>query len=315
MNIHRFTRPPDSEWGPRLEKFERAFTYPLGERQWFRISHGGDNTRFYRSMGEAALFVAERDGRILGTLAATVRFITRPNGEYAKVAYLGELKISPDAREGWAFIRLTRAVDSWTRRQAQAGFGIVLAGTRRTPSDYTGRAGMPALRPIGRTAILKIPTANFADAGDENLATTPGAGIARFRTLSIGRYTMTGGDPVMRSHMAPTWLVQRDGSACGRLEDTRRAKRLYQAGNAEILSAHLSCFAYRDPESGAELVRAAAAAAAELGYPSLFLSLPEADAASLHEALGMVPLQQTSATIFGAGLIGGYGWSVNTSEV
>jgi len=77
--------------------------------------------------------------------------------------------------------------------------------------------------------------------------------LACYLQLTGGCYASLDGNPAERSETSPLWLLEPDGSACGRLEDTRRAKRLIADDGVEMRSAHLSCFAYQDPRAGAVL--------------------------------------------------------------
>src|SRR5688500_3897167 len=72
MIVHQLHGPPPPELARALAGFESEFTYPLGPDSFFHISHGDDYPRFFRAMGEAACFVAQRrgDGTITGTLGA-----------------------------------------------------------------------------------------------------------------------------------------------------------------------------------------------------------------------------------------------------
>src|SRR5437588_48708 len=90
--------PPAPDLARALEVFEEQFSYPLGPGRTFRISHGADYPRFFRAMGEAAVFVAEREGQVLGTVGAALRRLRTPDGTEARVAYLGDLKVLPAAR-------------------------------------------------------------------------------------------------------------------------------------------------------------------------------------------------------------------------
>lgn len=93
--------PPPSGLARALETFEQQFTYPLGPGRSFRISHGADYMRFYRAMGEVArVFVAERDGQVMGTVAAAVRPLRTPEGREQHSAYIGDLKILPAEQGG-----------------------------------------------------------------------------------------------------------------------------------------------------------------------------------------------------------------------
>src|SRR5262249_59538191 len=106
-----------------------------------------------------------------------------------------------------------------------------------------------------------------------------------YRRLSAGRCACPAGTPAERSSFPPLWLVQPDGSACGCLEDTRRAKRLVADDGREMVSAHLSCFAWNEIRSAATLLRAALGRAAALGFPALFVCVAGRDAAALEGAM------------------------------
>src|SRR5262249_21308507 len=149
---------------------------------------------------------------------------------------------------------------------------------------------IPAFTPVGQIMVLRIQSVAEAEsagrvagaeyskprqshavtspAGDSEYL-SPGHTRRLFRELAKGRFASPVGDPRERSVMTPVWLAAADGTACGCLEDTRRAKRLIADDDAEMISAHLSSFAYRNPQAGADLVRSALAYAEKLGYPAL----------------------------------------------
>jgi hypothetical protein len=106
-----------------------------------------------------------------------------------------------------------------------------------------------------------------------------------------------------------------DGLACGRLEDTRRAKRLIDSDGLEMLSAHLACFAWRTPRAGAELIHAARRLTATAGLPALFTAVPEQDLAALETELGDMQEVIAPASVFGVGLQPGLAWNINSSEI
>jgi hypothetical protein len=115
--------------------------------------------------------------------------------------------------------------------------------------------------------------------------------------------------------MAPLWLMHPEGLACGRLEDTRRAKRFLDGAGAEMVSSHLAAFAFRTPEAGADLIRAALRLGRAAGLPALFAAVAEADTAALVRALGPLEVVLGPATVFGVGLSPGFAWNVNSSEL
>jgi len=115
--------------------------------------------------------------------------------------------------------------------------------------------------------------------------------------------------------MTPQWLVDPEGLACGLLEDTRRAKRLIADDGSEMLSAHLSFFAFRTPDAGAALLQVARQQTARAGLPAVFVAVAEPDAKALAGALGPVDKVVAPATIYGAELAPGPAWNINTSEI
>ncbi len=301
----------------RLEEFESAFTYPLGSGGSFCISHSPDYTRFFRSMGTAACFVALRGDRVIGTLSVAIRDLTIPDGSVQKTAYIGDLKVAAEARSSRALVRLAQAADEWARPQVTAAYGVVMAGTGTLPADYSGRAGIEFFQIVGRVILLRLPTAAMPSAAAtpaSPLLSTEGRGRRR-RLCYHGKFSAEGGVPATRSEIEPTWLVLPDGTARGRLEDTRKAKRLIGSDGIEMLSAHLSGFVYQTPGAGVELLRGACAAAKSHGLPALFVSIPESQFPALDAALGPIEKVTAPATIYGAGLEPGADWIINTSEI
>jgi hypothetical protein len=115
--------------------------------------------------------------------------------------------------------------------------------------------------------------------------------------------------------MAPLWLMHAAGTACGRLEDTRRAKRLIGSDGIEMLSAHLACFACRTPQAGADLIHVARRRAAAHGFPALFVAIPETDMEAMDRALEGIDRVVAPAIVYAVGLPIGPAWNINTSEI
>ena len=102
------------------------------------------------------------------------------------------------------------------------------------------------------------------------------------------------------------------------LEDTRRAKRLLLDDGGELVSAHLSKFAYADVGAGTVLLRRALARCGQSGQaPALFVSVPEVDTTAFVRLLGDVPeVVQAPATIYAVGLpVSGASWNLSTAEI
>ena len=313
MKIHHLAQRPDQALAAALARFEASFTYPLGEGATFSISHGEDYARFFRAMGECQVAVAERDGEVLGTLGGAVRDLGRPDGGTLPVLYIGDLKVRPGIEAGIVLLRLAAALGTWARPRVCAAFGVAMDGTRKTPERYTGRYGIPAFAEIGKIMVLRLP-GEAADAAGPPLA-APADAFATYRSLARRGYLVPAGTPAERSAIEPVWLRLPSGAACGMLEDTRKAKRLFATGAAEMVSGHLSHFAFADPRAGADLLRRAAGLAAAKGLPALFCAVPSCDAQPLVDALGSPAPTLAPATLYGAGLGKGDYWYINTSEI
>ena len=314
MRVHTWSAAPPAEWSQALARFEAQFTYPLGPGRSFRIVHGDDYPRFFRAMGEAACFVAERECEVIGALGTALRRVLMPDGRECAAIYLGDLKVAPAARGGRALLRLAEVAQQWAAVRAEVAFSVVMDGTAATPPRYTGRLGIPPFCELDRVLVLRLPT--LADTGlcGSSRTTDAAEGSACYRRLSRGRHACLDGAPEERSQMAPLWLVTDDGRACGRLEDTRRAKRLIGDDGAELNSAHLSCFTFSDTQAGAELLQAARSHTARLGFPALFTAVAPADAAPLCAGLEEKDVVTAPATVYGAGLRPGP-WNINTAEI
>ncbi len=314
MIMHQLREAPDPELSAALEAFEKQFRYPLGPGRFFRIDHGADYPRFFRAMGTACCFVAARDGRVVGALGAALRSLLLPDGGTVTALYLGDLKVAPAARGGPVLVRLLQAARAWTGDQTAAAFSVVMDGTTVTPERYTGRLGIPAFGVVGKIAVFRFATTGEKPSGEDLFRAGDEAGGECFRRLSRGRYSSPGGIPEERSEIPPAWLVHPAGLACGRLEDTRRAKRLITQEGDEMASAHLACFAFENPRSGADLIRQALARARNHGLPALFVAVPVAEADSLAANLKDIDTVVAPATIYGAELTTG-SWNINSSEI
>jgi hypothetical protein len=315
MIVHALQTAPPLNLAQALERFEEQFKYPLGPGRSFRIWHGKDYPRFFRAMGEATCFVAEREGSVLGVIGAALRCLLLPSGDKRPVVYLGDLKIDPAACGGWALPRLAQTAEGWARGRAEAAFSVVMDGTPATPSRYTGRLGIPLFRELGKIVVLRLPISEVLTGHDNRWETRSVLGDACYLQLSAGRYAALGGSPAERSEMEPLWLMEPNGLACGRLEDTRRAKRLIADDGTEMRGAHLSCFACRNLSAGGELLRAASRHAADRGFPALFVAVPASEAEAFRQALEGMEIVVAPATIFGAGLEPGPLWNINTAEI
>lgn len=314
MTIHWLSSAPPPDLARALAAFEAQFWYPLGPGRTFRISHSEDYPRFFRAMGEGGCFVAMHEGSVIGTFGAAIRRLALPDSGARLIAYLGDLKVAPIARRGRAVLELVRAAREWASPRVEAAFSVVMDGTVVTPESYAGRLEIPPLEPLGKVVVLRLRTVRDLAELPACMATRTG-GAACHQRLRAGRYTLSDGTCEERSESSPQWLVLPDGSACGRMEDTLKAKRLFADDGAEMRSAHLSCFASGSLRSGADLIRAASHHAAQLGFEALFVAVAEPEAASFVAGLTETLLAVAPATIYGTGLATGPLWHINTAEI
>ncbi|AWM39275.1 hypothetical protein GobsT_24230 [Gemmata obscuriglobus] len=311
MNVHHLTAAPGADLAAALARFEEQFTYPLGAGRSFRISHGDDYPRFFRAIGDAACFVAERAGEVLGVIGLARTRVRGPGGAERPAIYVGDLKLAPAARGGRALPRLAEAAAACCAGKAERGFGVVMDGTPVTPDRYTGRLGVPPFREVARVTVLRIPAHTAPGAAWE---TDEASGRGLFAELSSGHTGTAGGVPEARSQTDPTWLAAPDGSAVGRLEDTRLAKRLI-ATDGEMIAAHLSCTGYANHRSLAALLRTACGAAARRGFPALFTAVPADEADPVLAVLDEPGTVVAPATVFASGFETGCRWQINTAEI
>jgi len=310
--IHRLRESPEPALARSLAIFEEQFRYPLGPARTFSIEHGDDYPRFFRAIGEAMCFAAAQDGTVRGTLGAAIRRLKFPDASQRSVLYIGDLKVAPGQRRGQILIQLLRELYDWAHPRVDAAFSVVMSGTAVSPERYSGRLSIPQMSKVGEVMILQLNTAESVDAFQANVATSPDA-LACYERLTAGSYGAFAGNCDERSRFPATWLMLGDGSACGLLEDTMKAKRLFADDGAEMCSAHLSCFASESVDAGVALIQAALLRASRLGFPALFVAVPESEAAEFGARLQ--PPVTTTATIFGIGLAPGRFWHINTAEI
>jgi hypothetical protein len=297
-----------------LEEFEAEFHYPLGKDRWFSISHGDDYTRFFRAVGDARCFVAQQDERVTGAVSVARCQLRGPDGAVVEAAYFSDLKVAGSSC-GPTLLRLLRDSVAWARRTPTTpGFSIVMDGTARDPTSYTGRLGIPQYVELAKLMILRIPSDIFVDhcdSIDSSLAEVRDC----YRGLTRNHFSTDGGNTATRSRMNATGMILGDGGACGILEDTRRCKLLFRDDGSEMISAHLSSFGYRREKDAVNLFKSAALRCREMGLPALFVSLPLSQSEAVLELLPQDDIVKAPATVFGFGLPPGENWSVNTSEI
>lgn len=318
MTIDSFTSPPPADLATALEEFEQSFLYPLGTQQKFRISHGREYLPFFRAMGEATLLVAQHAGAVLGTLVLVRRMVqirTRTETVESPADYLCDLKIRPEWQRTPLLFRL---IASARKRIEESGvrhcYCVVMDGTGRLPTHYTGRLGIPAFEKLGEIMIIRAASA-AAGVHDRSLMATAseveqlseqirGPGVAASPSRSSER-----------SLISPMGLIDPARAACGVLEDTRRGKQLWLQSGVELLSAHLSRWAWTNAHSGAAILKQAVSISLKHGFPALFAALPRPFYPSLAPHLDSLQVQKAPATVFGIGFDPDQDWWIDTAEI
>ncbi len=319
MTIHPLSSPLPPELGIALEEFEQSFLYPLGPEQRFRISHGREYLPFFRAMGEVTLIVAEQEGEVQGTLVLVRRLIRirSESGEHEEPAYyLCDLKLRPE----WRCTPLLARLIGTARTLIEASdcprcYCVVMNGTGRVPTDYTGRLGVPLFESLGEIMIMRLsPREALAVDDTVRIATVPDV-EELCQQIRIAGVTATCGLSSERSLMTPLGLIDSTGQACGKLEDTRRGKRLHMESGEELLSAHLSHWAWTDARAGARVLQQALSTSIQNGFPALFAALPRQWYPQLAPLLHQIQIQEAPATIFGTGLDLYQDWWIDTAEI
>ena len=248
MKIHCFHAQPSPDLAEKLRVFERGFQYPLGAHQLFRISHGEDYSRFYRAIGEATCFAAEHRSEVVGILSTAVRQLLSPQGNREEVVYVGDLKVAPSDAGGFALFHLMATTWEFHKSDHSLGFGVMMDGTKIEPDRYTGRLGLPKFMTLGKVMILRIPAHPPIDADPEVQIESCGE-MRRdfFKELSVRRFGTVGGNAELRSRFEPVALSLTHPPAYGLLEDTLKAKQLNSTDGTELLSSHVSKFAFSTP--------------------------------------------------------------------
>jgi hypothetical protein len=194
-------------------------------------------------------------------------------------------------------------------------YAVVMDGTARTPVAYTGQLSLPPFEKLDELMVLRISTQG-AGTSDGQLQTTDANTVQSIHDrLTRGQFVPLGGAPASRSQVEPAYLELTDGCACGVLEDTRRGKRLFNDAGDEMLSAHLSRFAYANISAAASFLIRVLGLAKEAGFPALFTAIPRCDAAKIGDSLTVADTLLAPATVYGCSFRKKAAWRIDTSEI
>ncbi|NQZ57313.1 MAG: hypothetical protein HRT88_07565 [Lentisphaeraceae bacterium] len=295
-----------------MHEFERSFQYPLGEAGSFRISHGEDYGRFFRSIGKCRIYLARQDGnKVLGSLAVVQRPL-KQKGTLINSLYIGDLKLLPQAGGKVLYCMMHEAYQDFYEERQWPMYSIMMKGTRRAPSDYTGRLGLPKFRLQGKISIFRIPVnVHFNKQACEEIELEEAQLLAE--ALNSSDYSLPMTRAAVRSKHKPRAFALKNNSAVCVVEDTMASKRIFDECDEEIVSAHLSSFQSENINCAGSLIKALMPQLAQAGYPALFFAVPQCDAMEFSEL--MPQAQRADAMVYGRNLEFGENWQVNTSEI
>ena len=316
MVIHEITPQPAPELQRMIREFEATFLSPLGDGRFFRIDYGEDRTAFIRTLGVGKCFAAEKDGRIVGLVEIAIVKLRYPDGSERPAQYIADLKLRPKARGTLVMGRLVQQGIAWGFTHTKIGFTMALDVTPIKPTAYTGRAGIAALSEVGKTMVVRLPvTPAGLSRDDERFLVSGEEGETAHTRLTLGRYTVSGGDPEARSSVPPAWLVHPNGRACARFEDRRNVRRLITDDGSELKPAYLCCFAFDDAHAAVDLVIAALHRADALGYRALRLCVPPGDLSALQCLLGPGVIAGVPGAVYAVEGLPPAEWNINAAEV
>jgi hypothetical protein len=187
-------------------------------------------------------------------------------------------------------------------------------GTPLTPEQYSGRLGIPLFQAVKKVCILRFNTDIFnigKNEQDEKISHETGYEL--YRLLNSEGTLLALSHSKIRSALEPLWFHS-EAKACGMLEDTRKAKKLFLSAGEELISAHLSYFSFSDALSAADVLRQAILYAREQAYPAVFVALSTSQVELLQEALKNFSYQNLSATLYATNTICEH-ISVNTADI
>ena len=288
----------------QLARFEQEFRYPLGKHSNFRISHGSDYSLFFRAMGKHnTLFSKNKTGAINASVSIIKRRLLYAHRKLQSY-YIADLKIRKQASPFTLYKLLSQGLQEFPNVRESPLYSIVMQGSPSTPDQYSGRLGLPKLTKLSEIAIFRMPV-------EPSIQKTKGTLISTIPDLQMNGITTSCHGSALRSQQKLRSLTLEDKSATCLLEDTRRAKKLFDQNDKEIISGHLSSLRYKTPNRAIELIRRLTEQ--DLAYPAFFFSVPIQDVEKFSKSLPQASL--SLASIYGRQLPMNQAWYINTAEI
>ncbi len=229
--------------------------------------------------------------------------------------YLCDLKVRSEWQRTPLLLRLIAAArklieESGVRRC----YCVVMDGTGRTAHQLHGRLEIPPFEKLGEIMIIRATSIPEIDHDSGSSCRFPKSinSSSRFAAQEWPLHKASAQSDPGCLHEG---LIDASRSACGVLEDTRRGKQLWLQSGEELLSAHLSRWAWTHAHSGAAILKQAVSISLKHGFPAIFAALPNRCYPNLAQYLDSLPVQEAPATVFGIGFDPDQDWWIDTAEI
>jgi len=255
--------------------FEQDFKYTIDQKHCFRVSHGMDYGRFYRSLGKCRLYIAREKNKVLGSMALVQRTIT-VRGHQTKALYIGDLKIAPEAGSRILYLLSREAYNDHYSERHLPHYGVFMHGAPALPSDYSSRMGLKKFHTMGKIAIMQIAVnSTKRNSCTEEIDLYEARELAD--DLGGNEFILPMTRSSIRSRVKARAFKLKDDSAVCVIEDTQAARKRYDEAGLEINDGHISSFEYANAKSGSFLLKSVLPYAGESTYPHLICAVPKED--------------------------------------
>ena len=259
--------------------------------------------------------VVAADRAIIASFCASLRLMRKAGDKNLHpVNYLGDLKIDKCNQKTHLFYRLARRMKEIIDKNSDIAIGVVMNGTKNTPKDYSGKVGIPAFNPISKHYILRFQTSNNLAINENSTIAPEKIAFSLYEKITDKDYFLPSNSD-SRSKIKPLWLVDKEGNACGMLEDTENVKQLISSDGEMLRSAHLSYFSFTKPSTGYELLVQALRLSSQHHFPYIFVALNEMDFSALSPLITELPYELSTAIAFGTSNSMHLNLQINTAEI
>jgi predicted N-acetyltransferase YhbS len=126
---------------------------PMAGTISLRIDRDPDFFALLRLRGTSKVFVAAREGQIIGCVSVALR-TAYISGVPETIAYIGDMKVHPSFSGSLVAMRLIKALEADMRRAGiDLGFCVAANGNHRVMPLFGGRIGTPRWIPLGRFLV------------------------------------------------------------------------------------------------------------------------------------------------------------------